>query len=434
LRLVELENRMDFTAFLPFNSVCAELGVFKGHFSAEILKRLNPKRLYLIDPYWKKYGDIFWNGKGTMDCWKCAVKRVRQNDINKVASMVVDNDIDFLKDLPDGFFDWLYIDSTHEYEDTLKELEIVSEKVKDTGLIAGHDWYDRPTHKHYGVHKAIEEWLLSNPQYELYLRDNKTQWIIKKSNAPVKRNISFCTTCMNRLNDIRETLPFNIFANEHYPNLEFVLLDYNSSDGLGEWIRENMMEHIVSGRLKYYRIEGPEYFDMSYSRNVAFKLATGEIVNNLDADNYTVNPNDPPIMSFAERLNKTADIFSEKVIFGKSRQFLHGRIGFYRHEFISLGGYDEDIKGYGYDDTDLLIRAECMGFKLDKWGGQFCERIKTWKKDKDKNLEYHWDDTRRENRLLSQMNVAEGKFVANKGKKWGRATVMKNFREKVEVW
>ncbi|KKL80749.1 hypothetical protein LCGC14_2001600, partial [marine sediment metagenome] len=48
--------------------------------------------------------------------------------------------------------------------------------------------------------------------------------------------ISFCTTCMGRLYNLKETLPKNIEANGEYPNVEFVILDYNSSDGLGDWV------------------------------------------------------------------------------------------------------------------------------------------------------------------------------------------------------
>jgi len=100
--------------------------------------------------------------------------------------------------------------------------------------------------------------------------------------------ISFCTTCMGRLYNLKETLPQNIEDNKAYPNLEFVILDYNSKDNLWEWMSRNMMDHILSGRVSYYRTTEPKYFSMSHSRNIAYKVAKGEIVNNLDADNYTV--------------------------------------------------------------------------------------------------------------------------------------------------
>ena len=122
------------------------------------------------------------------------------------------------------------------------------------------------------------------------------------------RRISICTTVMNRLKDLKLTLPKNMADNADYPNLEFVVLDYNSTDGLGEWIKTEMMEYIKSGRLTYARISEPKYFYMAHSRNLAFKIASGEIVNNLDADNFCQK-------GFAYYINRLAATMPQKAIF-----------------------------------------------------------------------------------------------------------------------
>ncbi|WP_158563357.1 hypothetical protein [Chitinophaga silvatica] len=44
--------------------------------------------------------------------------------------------------------------------------------------------------------------------------------------------ISFCTVCMGRLHHLRQTLLQNIADNTTYDNLEFVILDCNSEDGI----------------------------------------------------------------------------------------------------------------------------------------------------------------------------------------------------------
>ncbi|NOZ45982.1 MAG: hypothetical protein GXO79_04285 [Chlorobi bacterium] len=36
---------------MPRNSVCAEVGTWKGEFSKQILEIAKPRKLYLIDPY-----------------------------------------------------------------------------------------------------------------------------------------------------------------------------------------------------------------------------------------------------------------------------------------------------------------------------------------------------------------------------------------------
>jgi glycosyltransferase involved in cell wall biosynthesis len=240
---------------------------------------------------------------------------------------------------------------------------------------------------------------------------------------------------MNRLEDIMITLPANIGANADYPKLEFVLLDYNSSDGLGHWVKRKMYKHIKSGRLVYYRTEEPQFYSMAHSRNIAFRLATGDVVCNLDADNFTFDGT-PTHQSWASWLNEQAALHPGRTVFCKTLQLtiMHGRIGFWKHDFVDvLGGYNEDFKGYGHDDQDLVERAVGLGFELVKWGGKYFYRIQTSSKKKDNNLKEHWDKTRRENRVLSQQNLANRIFKANEGIHWGSANVTKNFKTGVTI-
>ena len=240
---------------------------------------------------------------------------------------------------------------------------------------------------------------------------------------------------MNRLEDLRITLPANINANAEYPELEFVILDYNSTDGLSGWVKHKMMEHIESGRLVYYRTDQPKQYSMAHSRNVAFRLASGDIVNNLDADNFTFD-GAPVSQSWASWINEQAQEHLNMTVFAKTRQItiMHGRIGFYKNEFVGLlGGYNEDFKGYGHDDQDLVERAMLLGFDVCKWGKSYFYRIQTSSAKKDKNLAEHWDKTRRENRALSCKNLDRGILKANEGRDWGKAKLTKNFKDKVEI-
>lgn len=254
-------------------------------------------------------------------------------------------------------------------------------------------------------------------------------------NKPIEKkySISFCTTCMGRLYNLKETLPKNIESNSDYENLEFVVLDYNSNDGLGDWVKNNMMNHIESGRLSYYRTIEPINFSMSHSRNIAFKVARGEIVNNLDADNFTFNDNETG-ESWASYLNRLANQCDQKVIFAKGKRSMHGRIGFYKNEFIDLlGGYDEQLFGYGHDDHDLVKRAWALGFTMYWWGGQYCSRIKTSRREKNSNLARPWKITENENKAKSAENLSRGIFKANKDEHWGKASLIKNFTDLIYV-
>lgn len=173
--------------------------------------------------------------------------------------------------------------------------------------------------------------------------------------------ISFCTVSMNRLVHLKRTLIQNIEDNIDYPSLEFNLLDYNSTDGLEDWARTGLRQYLDAGILKYYRTMEPLFFDRSHSRNMIFRLSGGDIVCNLDADNYTGK-------GFAFFLNRQFQesapdciITPERVIRREEDRNTYGRICIPRPLFLRVNGFDEKMKGYGFEDTDLIYRVKQQG-------------------------------------------------------------------------
>jgi hypothetical protein len=240
--------------------------------------------------------------------------------------------------------------------------------------------------------------------------------------------ISLCTTCMDRLSTLQQVLPANIRDNQAYVGIEFVLLDYHSHDGVSRWVRGNLMEYIESGLLQYYRTTEPQYYHPAHSRNVALRLATGDIVNSVDADNF-VGP------GFADHLNRWANEYPQRVVFARARTLPHGRIGFYKREFIDiLGGYDEDLDNYGYEDYDLLHRAVASGFTLLCYGDRFVRRIPTPRNLVHRNMANHnWKMTEKMNRETSERKIRAGLYKANEGRAWGKATVVRNFTRQLQL-
>lgn len=180
-KYLEAKSRVGFLYYLPINSICAELGVYSGKFSYWIIKKVQPQKLYLVDPYWNLYGNEYpWNKKSTWNTFVSAVKIIQKYDVQKCSTFVIDTDIEFSKLIPDNYLDWVYLDSTHLYENTLMELDAIKSKIKSKGFICGHDWRLNPKHRHYGVYKAISEWLPKNKDFRLFLLDNYSQWMLKK--------------------------------------------------------------------------------------------------------------------------------------------------------------------------------------------------------------------------------------------------------------
>lgn len=185
--------------------------------------------------------------------------------------------------------------------------------------------------------------------------------------------ISFCTTCMGRLHHLKETLPQNIRDNlpragSDDPQVEFVVLDYNSKDGLEEWIKNDpeMVHHMTTGTLVYAKTREPEFFHHAHAKNMAHRLGSGDVLCNVDADNFT----GPRFANFlADIFEDDRDVIvhpafqrvKEKPL--EERGF-YGRIAMTRDSFFNLGGYNENrFKGWGTEDTHFMLRGYALGLK-----------------------------------------------------------------------
>ncbi len=162
---------------------------------------------------------------------------------------------------------------------------------------------------------------------------------------------------MNRTHHLKLTLPKNIKDNIEYGNVEFVVLNYNSKDDLDEWIKAEMKQYIHTGIIKYIKTTVPECFLMSHSKNVVAKYATGDVVCSIDADNFIGK-------GFAEYLNNEFQLNNN--IFLTVKKFevpsgCYGRICMLKKDFMTIKGYDENMLGYGHEDSDLRNRLELLG-------------------------------------------------------------------------
>jgi hypothetical protein len=175
---------------LPKNGIGAELGVFKGHLSPILLKHSKATKLHLIDPWYFLTARWAWAGgnQSTVDALIKVLKTFK-NEIEDGRILIhVGDDLQVLATFPDQYFDWVYIDSSHMYEHTMHELQMLASKVKDNGVIAGDDWQPEPNHRHHGVYKAVNEFIVSEEYRLIYSDRENMQWAIKKSNqvtAPI---------------------------------------------------------------------------------------------------------------------------------------------------------------------------------------------------------------------------------------------------------
>jgi hypothetical protein len=154
--------------------------------------------------------------------------------------------------------------------------------------------------------------------------------------------------CVDNLHDLEKTLLQNIINTKEYANLEFVILDYNSKDGTGDWIRENMGAYIEKGILSYFNTF-ETVAEPGHSKNIAFKLAEGDIICKIRAI-------DPIRPGFADFINRKYCKHTDSTIVFTRPENGSGLFSMMKRHFLKIRGFDERIDKEGFDDNDLLNR------------------------------------------------------------------------------
>ena len=138
-----LPDRVNILDNLPRHGVCAEIGTQTGVFAKEILKRMQPKKMHIVDisftvfenDYFKPFVD-----EGSV--------QLHEGDSSTI-----------LKSFPDEYFDMIYIDGDHSYEGITKDLKEAINKIKKNGYIVCNDYtiFSACELITYGTCRAINE-------------------------------------------------------------------------------------------------------------------------------------------------------------------------------------------------------------------------------------------------------------------------------------
>jgi len=204
--------------------------------------------------------------------------------------------------------------------------------------------------------------------------------------------ISLCVPVHNRTFDLKMVMPGWIEAANNSPPVEIVVLDYNSTDDLYEYIQSLNNQNIT-----YRKYSGRSYYHMAHARNLSVLASSGEYVSIMSADIYVTT-------NFISTLR-------EKIATGCV--WMYGRhaalITLKRDEFIAAGGYDERFEFYGPEDKDLNDRLRRRGL-VPCWFPNVFGYNKTFDEEKTKN--YRLKITRRE--MAEMMYVIYRENIANK--------------------
>jgi len=177
----DIDPRLKMLLKMPKNAVCAEIGVWQGAFSSQILEITAPRKLHLIDPWLFQpefprcmYGGAIAKHQSDMD-------KIYQNVITrfgKYEKVFIHRGFSeqVLLEFSDAYFDWIYIDGNHDYDFVRRDIEMGSLKVKSGGFIAGDD-YDWGEDRGFPIQRAVQGFLKEKKVGKLKLIGS--QFVIK---------------------------------------------------------------------------------------------------------------------------------------------------------------------------------------------------------------------------------------------------------------
>jgi hypothetical protein len=130
-------------------AICAEIGVWKGDFSAQILRAEKSIELHLIDPWafdprfpQRWYGGAIARNQADMDkVHDSVVSRFRKFSNVKIKRL---HSLEAASLYAVGSLDWVYIDGDHSASAVEKDIRAWFSKIRPGGVLVGddYDWSD----------------------------------------------------------------------------------------------------------------------------------------------------------------------------------------------------------------------------------------------------------------------------------------------------
>lgn len=147
-------DRVEALSYFPEGGKVGEIGTFAGWFAEKIIEEVRPETLHLYDL--------------TFDLLRAERLNIAQHP--KVTLHQGDSS-SLLAQMPDRYFDWLYIDGGHDLESVQKDTAIAIQKIKQEGVLVFNDYtpWSILELEDYGVIPVVNEMLSTGGWKVVYL-------------------------------------------------------------------------------------------------------------------------------------------------------------------------------------------------------------------------------------------------------------------------
>jgi len=152
------------------NPKILEIGIFKGDFFDYIFNNCNPQILDGVDIFEgiTCSGDENGNNVEYYDIGLAYNELTEKYKMHNNVKLHKSDSISYLNSIEDNYYDIIYIDGDHSYDGVKNDLELAIKKIRNNGLIMGHDYemnYNKAlNYYNFGVEKAVDEFCINYNQ------------------------------------------------------------------------------------------------------------------------------------------------------------------------------------------------------------------------------------------------------------------------------
>ena len=152
----------------------AEIGILGGHLTRTVLRECDGIELYLMVDPWVPYSDLSSTAR---DMTAEKMEALYQKNVEKMkdfpmAKIVREGSVVASKMVPDDSLDIVYIDAAHDTDSVVTDIHVWTPKIKDDGVLSGHDCSG-------GWQTVINGVLIAYPEFDFKTRLDQGVWFIE---------------------------------------------------------------------------------------------------------------------------------------------------------------------------------------------------------------------------------------------------------------
>lgn len=219
---------------------------------------------------------------------------------------------------------------------------------------------------------------------------------------------SIITTCKGRLHHLQQSLP--AMLRQDSEDYDVIVVSYGDPDKCHDRLSNYMRDH---GNLRFVVVtesDAPTY-NRSIANNVGSIYATGDILCFVDSDvvlesgwlGYVASeirgaPENKLVLRGTYPCPRNSPAFGTNGTCAVAAKYFH-----------EVCGFCEELRGYGYDDTDLYRRCQTVGCQLRSYPTHLLRHIPHDSKERTK---FH-DCSGRKNRRIAAVATPDPNYGRN---------------------